>query len=69
MHLMSKMQPVQDGGSRIGIVLNGSPLFTGGAGSGESEIRKYIIENDLLEARITSYNVCYTKLLRNLTNL
>ncbi len=38
------------GGSRIGIILNGSPLFTGGAGSGESEIRRYILENDLLEA-------------------
>jgi type I restriction enzyme M protein len=41
-----------NGGSRIGIVLNGSPLFTGGAGSGESEIRKWIIENDMLEAVI-----------------
>lgn len=50
MHLMSKMRPVDEGGSRIGIVLNGSPLFTGGAGSGESEIRKYVIENDYLEA-------------------
>ncbi|HRW25398.1 MAG TPA: class I SAM-dependent DNA methyltransferase [Spirochaetia bacterium] len=50
MHLMSKMRPVDEGGSRIGIVLNGSPLFTGGAGSGESEIRKYVIENDFLEA-------------------
>jgi len=40
----------QDSGSRIGIILNGSPLFTGGAGSGESEIRRYILENDLLEA-------------------
>lgn len=49
MHLISKMRPVQDGGSRIGIILNGSPLFTGGAGSGESEIRRYILENDLLE--------------------
>lgn len=49
LHLISKMRPVHEGGSRIGIVLNGSPLFTGGAGSGESEIRKYIIENDLLE--------------------
>ncbi len=48
-HLMHKMQPK---GSRIGIVLNGSPLFTGDAGSGESEIRKYIIENDLLESII-----------------
>ena len=40
MHLISKMRPAKDGGSRIGIVLNGSPLFTGGAGSGESEIRR-----------------------------
>ena len=40
----------KNGGSRIGIILNGSPLFTGGAGSGESEIRRYILENDLLEA-------------------
>jgi len=52
MHLMSKMRPVDEGGSRIGIVLNGSPLFTGGAGSGESEIRRYVIENDFLEAII-----------------
>ncbi|MFL1800516.1 N-6 DNA methylase [Plesiomonas shigelloides] len=49
-HLISKMRPVSEGGSRIGIILNGSPLFTGGAGSGESEIRRYILENDLLEA-------------------
>lgn len=49
MHLISKMRPVAQGGSRIGIILNGSPLFTGGAGSGESEIRRYILENDLLE--------------------
>ncbi|MCF8009831.1 MAG: type I restriction-modification system subunit M [Clostridiales bacterium] len=47
-HMISKMQP-ENGGSRIAIVLNGSPLFTGDAGSGESEIRKWIIENDLLE--------------------
>ena len=52
MHLISKMRPVKDGGSRFGIVLNGSPLFTGGAGSGESEIRRYVLENDLLEAII-----------------
>jgi type I restriction enzyme M protein len=52
MHLVSKMRPVRDGGSRIGIVLNGSPLFTGGAGSGESEIRRYMLENDLVEAII-----------------
>ena len=50
MHLISKMRPAKDGGSRFGIVLNGSPLFTGGAGSGESEIRRYVLENDLLEA-------------------
>lgn len=50
MHLISKMRPAVDGGSRIGIVLNGSPLFTGGAGSGESEIRRYLLENDLVEA-------------------
>jgi len=52
MHLISKMRPAVDGGSRIGIVLNGSPLFTGGAGSGESEIRRYVLENDLVEAII-----------------
>lgn len=51
-HLISKMQPPKDGGSRIGIVFNGSPLFTGDAGSGESEIRRWVIENDLLEAII-----------------
>lgn len=63
MHLISKMRPVslkelhnvdecvKDGG-RIGIILNGSPLFTGGAGSGESEIRRYILEADLLEGII-----------------
>lgn len=50
LHLLSKMRPAQDGGSRFGIVLNGSPLFTGGAGSGESEIRRHVLENDLLEA-------------------
>ena len=50
LHLIAKMRPAQEGGSRFGIVLNGSPLFTGGAGSGESEIRRYVLENDLLEA-------------------
>lgn len=50
MHLLSKMRPAQEGGSRFGIVLNGSPLFTGAAGSGESEIRRYVLENDLVEA-------------------
>jgi type I restriction enzyme M protein len=52
LHLISKMRPAVDGGSRFGIVFNGSPLFTGGAGSGESEIRRYVLENDLLEAII-----------------
>jgi type I restriction enzyme M protein len=52
LHLISKMRPAKDGGSRLGIVLNGSPLFTGGAGSGESEIRRYVLENDLVEANI-----------------
>jgi type I restriction enzyme M protein len=49
-HMISKMKPVEEGGSRIAIVFNGSPLFTGGAGSGPSEIRRWIIENDWLEA-------------------
>jgi type I restriction enzyme M protein len=52
LHLISKMRPAKDGGSRFAIVLNGSPLFTGGAGSGESEIRRYVLENDLVEAII-----------------
>jgi type I restriction enzyme M protein len=52
LHLISTMRPAKDGGSRFGIVLNGSPLFTGGAGSGESEIRRYVLENDLVEAII-----------------
>ncbi|MCG9094267.1 type I restriction-modification system subunit M [Laribacter hongkongensis] len=52
MHLISKMRPASEGGCRFGIVLNGSPLFTGGAGSGESEIRRYVLENDLVEAII-----------------
>jgi len=50
MHLLSKMRLATEGGCRFGIVLNGSPLFTGGAGSGESEIRRYVLENDLVEA-------------------
>ncbi|MBN2563029.1 MAG: SAM-dependent DNA methyltransferase, partial [Phycisphaerae bacterium] len=49
-HMISKMKDPADGGTRLGIVFNGSPLFTGGAGSGESEIRRWIIENDWLEA-------------------
>src|SRR5260221_9015594 len=50
LHLISKMRPAKEGGCRFGVVLNGSPIFTGGAGSGESEIRRYVLENDLLEA-------------------
>lgn len=50
LHLVSKMRPVSEGGGRIGIVLNGSPLFTGAAGSGESEIRRWLLEQDLVEA-------------------
>ncbi|MFF9512452.1 N-6 DNA methylase [Streptomyces sp. NPDC014724] len=52
-HMISKMKPVDvngGGGSRIAVVFNGSPLFTGAAGSGESEIRRWILENDWLEA-------------------
>jgi type I restriction enzyme M protein len=59
LHLVSKMRPLRkdqdgamQGGSRIGIILNGSPLFTGGAGSGESEIRRHLLENDLIETII-----------------
>ena len=49
-HMISKMKRPDEGGARLAIVFNGSPLFTGGAGSGESEIRRWIIENDMLEA-------------------
>ena len=48
-HMLSKMKPPEEGGSRLAIVFNGSPLFSGAAGSGESEIRRWIIENDWLE--------------------
>jgi len=50
LHLVSKMRDPREGGSRIGIILNGSPLFTGGAASGESEIRRYLLQHDLVEA-------------------
>lgn len=59
MHLLSKRKPVTPdgkGGTRVGIVLSGSPLFNGGAGSGESEIRRWILENDWLEAIIALPN-------------
>ncbi len=52
LHMLSKMRPPEQGGSRLAIVFNGSPLFTGAAGSGESEIRRYLLERDLLEAII-----------------
>lgn len=54
-HMISKMKSTNNG-TRLGIVFNGSPLFSGGAGSGESEIRKWIIENDMLEAIIAMPN-------------
>jgi type I restriction enzyme M protein len=49
-HMLSHMNPAKKGGGRVAIVMNGSPLFTGDAGSGESEIRRWILENDWLEA-------------------
>ncbi|MGN6127896.1 MAG: type I restriction-modification system subunit M [Humibacter sp.] len=52
LHLVSKMRKPEDGGSRMAIVLNGSPLSSGGAGSGESNIRKWLLDNDLVEAII-----------------
>jgi type I restriction enzyme M protein len=60
LHLISKMRSAHDGGSRFGIVLNGSPLFTGGAGSGESEIRRYVLENDLVEPSSAYRPTCFT---------
>lgn len=53
---LAKMKDIKDGGSRAAIIHNGSPLFTGDAGSGPSEIRKYLLENDLLEAIIALPN-------------
>ena len=52
LHMIARAKAPKEGGSRIAIIMNGSPLFTGDAGSGESEIRRYIFENDLLEALI-----------------
>jgi type I restriction enzyme M protein len=51
-HMLAHTKPVDEGGSRVAIIMNGSPLFTGDAGSGESEIRRWILENDWLEALI-----------------
>jgi type I restriction enzyme M protein len=72
-HMLSKMRDPKKGGSRIGIVFNGSPLFTGDAGSGESEIRRWIIENDWLEAIVALpdqlfYNTGISTYLWILTN-
>ena len=52
LHMLAHAKEAKDGGSRIAIIMNGSPLFTGDAGSGESEIRRHILENDLLEGLI-----------------
>jgi len=52
LHMLAHTKEAEDGGSRIAIIMNGSPLFTGDAGSGESEIRRWILENDWLEALV-----------------
>lgn len=72
-HMLSKMRAPQDGGSRLAIVFNGSPLFTGDAGGGESSIRQWIIENDWLEAVVALpeqlfYNTGISTYLWVLTN-
>jgi type I restriction enzyme M protein len=72
-HMLAKMRAPQDGGSRVAIVFNGSPLFTGDAGAGESEIRRWIIENDWLEAIVALpeqlfYNTGISTYLWVLTN-
>ncbi len=72
-HMLSKMRAPKDGGSRLAIVFNGSPLFTGDAGGGESEIRRWIIENDWLEAVVALpeqlfYNTGISTYLWVLTN-
>jgi type I restriction enzyme M protein len=51
-HMLSHMKPPSEGGSRVAIIMNGSPLFTGDAGGGESEIRRWILQNDWLEALV-----------------
>ena len=72
-HMLAKMRAPQDGGSRLAIVFNGSPLVTGDAGGGESEIRRWIIENDWLEAIVALpeqlfYNTGISTYLWVLTN-
>lgn len=56
LHLVSKMAAPENGGGRVGIVLSGSPLFNGGAGSGESEIRRWLLVNDYVEAILSLPN-------------
>ena len=72
-HMLAKMRAPQDGGSRLAIVFNGSPLFTGDAGGGESDIRRWIIENDWLETIVALpeqlfYNTGISTYLWVLTN-
>jgi len=72
-HMLAKVRAPQDGGSRLAIVFNGSPLFTGDAGGGESDIRRWIIENDWLEAIVALpeqlfYNTGISTYLWVLTN-
>lgn len=72
-HMLAKRRAPQDGGTRLSIIFNGSPLFTGDAGSGESEIRRWIIENDWLEAIVALpeqlfYNTGISTYLWVLTN-
>ena len=72
-HMVSKMKDPKEGGSRLAIVFNGSPLFTGSAGSGPSDIRKWIIENDMLEGIIALpdqlfYNTGITTYIWIITN-
>lgn len=55
-HMVAKMRPANEGGGRIAVFLNGSPLFTGAAGSGESEIRRYLLEHDLVDAIVAMPN-------------
>ena len=52
LHMLAHAEIPEQGGARIAIIMNGSPLFTGAAGSGESEIRRYVLEHDLLEALV-----------------
>ena len=55
-HMVSKMRPAEEGGGRVAVFLNGSPLFTGSAGSGESEIRRYLLQHDLVDAIVAMPN-------------